>query len=119
MIIAYAEPSWFNEPKIEHRLWDHLCRAYGIGFRLIEEWPELDGHIVVFDQAGEQNLTEFIHPEDCIYVFGRTGLNDLHKLISCDVSVRIDTPKPISLFGICAASMVLHDRMMKHGDADS
>lgn len=97
------------------RQWDHLARAYGAELVLLEqsETPAPERTLVVVDQVGEISLQDFEHPQECDYLFGRTGLNDLPSMYSSAPSVRIETVEPISLFGVCAASAVLEDRKRK------
>jgi len=113
-VVAYREESWMN-PKADWRQWDHLTRAYGVDLMLLDRGVELGtveltGDIVVLDEDAEMILDYFTHPEDAIYVFGRTGHAFLHKQIPNNVSVRIDTPNPICLFGCEAAAIVLEHR---------
>ncbi len=113
-LVAYREDTWMDR-KTDFRQWDHLARAYGAELILVEQNDKLpnDGVVVVLDQIGVTPLSEFVHPEECSYLFGHTGLNNLPDLISHRYSVRIATPKDISLFGVTAAAIVLHDRAVK------
>lgn len=119
-VIAFREPTWFGpDGRItDFRLWDQMCRAYGVKLQLLEsEWSEAEipeEHIIVIlDQVGEHSLCDFIHPKDCVYVFGKTHMNDLPSKIPCDFSVRIDTPFPKSMFGVSVCGAVLYDRELK------
>lgn len=113
-LIAYAEPTWLDA-KTDHRMWDQLARAYG-GTSMVwgEHYPPpTQGALVLVDQRGKVSLSEFVHPPHCTYVFGRTGMNRMLEEVAHDHSIRIDTPNPISLFGVSAAAIVLADREAK------
>lgn len=103
--------------KTDYRQWDHLCRAFGAELQMISDWSEAiipNGHsVVVLDEPGEHSLSSFEHPENVVYVFGRTGLNNLASFIDCDACVRIEYEPDLPLFGISACSMVLYDRSLK------
>ena len=116
-VIAFRERTWIDF-RTDFRQWDQTCRAYGVSLQLIErDWNEAEiptGHsVVILDQAGAVDLVEFVHPENAVYIFGRTGMNDLLTAIEHDCSVRIETPQPKSMFGISVCGAVLHDRRSK------
>lgn len=116
-LVACRERTWLDA-KTDYRQWDNLARAFGVELQMIDELIAIDsaGVLIVVDERGEQELANFVHPVTCTYLFGRTGLNNIPALIDCDASVRIAS-KYISLFGISAASIILHDRRMKNGHA--
>jgi len=112
-IITLREKGWYDK-KTEYRMWDHLCRAYGITFEIIEDkdLTELnEREIILFEENGNINLEDFVH-QDKIYLFGRTGFNLLDMFPNA-ISVKIQTPKNIVLFGSIAAGIVLYDRWLK------
>jgi len=114
-VVAFAESTWMD-PKTDRRMWNQLGRAYGVTTSLWDQWDPPDdaqSAVVLVDQRGATPLTEFEHPVEATYVFGRTGMNRMLQEIQHDHSVRIDTPHPISLFGISAAAIVLADREAK------
>jgi hypothetical protein len=66
--------------------------------------------IVVFEQGGDELLSNFAHPQDGVYVFGRSRLNLLLEPISYDHAVKIETLEDVSLFGCEAAAIALFHR---------
>lgn len=110
-VIAFYEKGWLPH-RTDRRMWDHLCRAYGAELQMVESWDEAEipeGHtLVVFDQAGTP-MNDFKHPKDAVYAFGRSRLS-LASVAEADHVISIETPNPISLFGISAGSIALEDR---------
>jgi len=114
-VVAYKEPSWMDE-NTDFRLWSSVTRAYGLELTLLDPDDELRFNknvvVVLVDQQGEQDLDDFVHPENCVYVFGRTHTNDLMKTPH-QHSVAIKYPGAVCLFGFQAAAIVLADRQRK------
>jgi len=111
-VIAFRDRGWFFEKRTEYRLWDHLCRAYDVDFEFVNKIEEINDDIIIFDEDGDISLNEFKHPRDAVYVFGHTGQSLKHDFPNA-VSVAIDTPKTIALFGAVACGIVLEDRKRK------
>ena len=114
MVIAFREKSWFDFAcgwHTDYALYQQTCAAYGQPFEFVEELPN-QKTIVIVDENGKIPLEEFEHPEDAIYVFGRTGM-DLMQLYPGYLSVRINTPYKSSLFGCVACGIILEDRKRK------
>jgi len=117
IVVAFRDKGWYNEQRTEWRLYDQLCRAYDVELKMIKNIDEVneiggDKKIVIFDEKGDVSLENFKHIEDAVYIFGRSGQNLKHDFPDA-ISVRIDTPKPISLFGAVACGIVLEDRRRK------
>ncbi len=116
--VAYREHTWLDA-KADRAQWRQLIRAFGhenTDLQMITEWDDsIAGGlpVVLLDQEGTRPLNGFVHPAACCYVFGRTGMNHLMEEVPHDFSVCIDTPHPISLFGVTAAAIVLADREAK------
>lgn len=110
-IIAYYDDGWFDSDVTDFRMWDHLCRAYGVELQMIRNWDEAiipDGaKIYAVDEEGEMSLEEHTIDMNGVYVFGRTHLDLLKEIDNYEQSIRIDTPNAISLFGIVAAGILL------------
>ncbi|RLG68962.1 hypothetical protein DRN93_01465 [archaeon] len=114
MVVAFREKSWFEFScgwHTDYALYQQTCAAYGQPFEFIEEVPK-GRSIVIVDEKGDIPLEEFEHPEDAVYVFGRTGM-DLKLLYPEYPSVRIDTPYSSPLFGCVACGIILEDRKRK------
>lgn len=127
------ELGW-NTPIKEFDLWIHPLRDFGceeffmspvsgIAADVIEV-PDLgelikeqraSKSIVFVDEAGTTQLPEFEHPDDALYVFGRTSLSPLTAYgQDDDQSVMIPTQYDKGLlWAHQAATIVLHDRLVK------
>jgi len=119
-ILAFRDKGWYNERRTEYRLYDHLCRAYGVEFKFVSSSEEVKKiakgkKIIIFDENGDIPLSDFKHEKDAFYVFGRTG-QDLRKDFPNHIFVRIETPYQIALFGAVACGIVLEDRRRKNGN---
>jgi tRNA(Leu) C34 or U34 (ribose-2'-O)-methylase TrmL len=132
-IIGCWELGW-NTPIKEFDLWTfplrdlgcdefHMVPVTGIDAEVIEH-PDLgeflasqrqERLIVFVDEAGETPLPEFIHPDDVLYVFGRTSLSPYTAYSQPgDESIVIPTIEDSGLlWGHQAAALVLYDRMVK------
>ena len=114
-IIAFREKSWFHE-RTEKALWNALSYGYEIPIQRISYWHEAEippeSTIIGVDETGDVLLDEFEHPENAVYVFGRTLQALLHE-INCDMSVRVKTKLPSTIFGVSIAPIVLEDRRRK------
>lgn len=115
-VIACRDSGWvdFNT---DYQQWNHTCRAFNAKLQMAECLklaclpPGVP--VVVLEEQGDTLLRDFVHPEDCVYVFGRSCLNGIQNMVKHDHVVRIATPKEICLFGVSAVSIVLYDRLMK------
>jgi len=102
---------------IDFAIFNQLARAYNAELQMIRDWSEAiipEAHsLVIVDEAGVNDIKSFTHPENAVYVIGRTSL-DVHQTVphNCAAGecVRIDTPNSISLFGHSAAAIVLSRR---------
>jgi len=134
-IVAMWEHGW-NVPIIEINQWEMLLRSFKINklfmcpvsgllpYRNVglEEHNDLYDvikiskkfDIVFVDERGDMRLSEFKHPKNALYVFGK-GSSDIYNMKKrSHKSVRIETPskKPL-MFGSEACAIVLYDRFMK------
>lgn len=136
MVTAVAglwELGW-NTPIKEFDLWVHPLRDFGChefymapvsGIAVdVTEVPNLGDlisaqrrlrPIVFVDEAGATPLPEFEHPDDALYVFGRTSLSPLVAYgQDDDSSVVIPTQFDKGLlWAHQAASIVLYDKLVK------
>lgn len=123
------ELGW-SAPITEIDLWLHLrdfgvdglCMSpvSGIASNAVSEFADtqaiIDAHpeltLVYVDEDGETGLADFIHPKDCLYVFGKGSFSpwkSAGKPKGC--SVRIETPSSSGLlWPHQAAAIVLYDR---------
>ncbi len=109
-IVAHREAKWMDR-RADSSQWDQLARAYEAELQLINDddlYTTVDTTVVVVDEEGVTEIESFQHPDDATYIFGRTGMSVMN--FPHDVSVRIDTPQPKSLFGVEAAAIVLQHR---------
>ncbi len=132
-VVSFWELGW-NTPIKEIDLWRYPLQDFGIDqfymvpvsgiqskkvserISLIEVLSENKSLTPVFvTEAGENILTDFVHPEDAIYITGRTNYSPFNNIkVENGVSVRVPTimDKGI-LWGHQAMSIVLYDRMVK------
>lgn len=114
-IIAFRDDGWMP-PNTDYRMWDHICRAYGADLQMVRYWEEAElpeGYkVVLVDEAGTDVVGDFEYPEKASYVFGRTHLSLPASVPGDDFDyvLRINTPRPISFFGVSAVAIVLEDR---------
>lgn len=113
-VIALREATWMDR-NTDRRMWTDLCRAYGLSLQLIDSFAEAvyppGVPIVALDETGVEKLSEFTHPKDAVYVFGRTHVNTIQDMIPATHSLRIEYPvHPPCLFGVVAAAIVLSHR---------
>jgi hypothetical protein len=135
------ETGWVS-PKEEYELWQHPLREYGVGEicmspvsgimagtsqTLLVEKQQTEtfivdaraaGMIIVFiDEAAETELPDFVHPENVLYVLGKTSMSPyvlFYKPELGDLAVKIPTAQNTGgLWAHQAATMVLHDRFLK------
>lgn len=129
-ILGCWENGW-NYPLLEFDLYSFPAIEYGVDelimtpisgidkkvteFRTIEQAIKAnrDLEIVFIDENGEQELDDFEHPENVMYVFGRASyapmLNNLQYK-----SVRIKTPAGKGrLWGHQAMTLILDNRFKK------
>ena len=117
-VIAYRETNWMDEV-CDRGYWHLVGKAYETpvtmfnpdkgGTPVIGDWEV----VVIMDERGETDLEDFEHPEDCVYVFGRTHANNLLENIRHDHSVVINYPGDNCVFGITAVGITLNDRLRK------
>lgn len=113
LIVAECDPGWFDA-NTDWRMWHHLARAFGAQLSFIPQDMPLtagvgalrDRRIVLVDEEGEYKHTEYEWPERVALVFGRSGRR-LRPMFPREDSIRIETPAPVSLFGVEAAAIVL------------
>ena len=117
-LIVFEEIFAGLTPQANHMMFGQLAKAYDVDeLQMIRNWEDAeippDHKLVIVEQNGLEEIETFVHPENAVYVIGRTSLN-IHTLISHDCNagecVQIDTPKFSSLFGISAAAIVLSRR---------
>lgn len=111
-LIAFYEDQWMP-PGTDRAQWQHLAGAFGAQFQMIRDWSEAvipEGHAVIaVDEFGEHESGAWTHPEDAVYVFGRSGQN-LMSTVPSDHQVKVTTPNAIAMFGISAGSIILRER---------
>lgn len=122
----------YTSPLRESERWDYMCKDFeiddwymtpvsGITVVRLTEKATLDevfalhpGIKAVFvDESESTVLSTFDHPDDVIYVFGKSGYSPRAHMREGDISVKIDTPRVGGLWADQAAAVVLYDRMLK------
>lgn len=132
------EQGW-NTPFLECDLWEYPLRDFAIDQHymvpitgiikpvsernsiqdVLDENPNLT--VVWVDEFGETSLSEFTHPQDVIYIVGKSSTRPMAQYSKPgDLSVRIETKPDGSNQGMLwshqAITVVLYDRLLKqHG----
>lgn len=65
---------------------------------------------VYVDERGEVELSDFRHPENALYIFGKANYAPWHRKQTGDASVRIDTACDGMLWPDQCLALVLYDR---------
>lgn len=98
----------------EHRtstdLRDHVIEVENI-MDAVHKNPQLEP--VLVDECSPNPLQEFEHPENALYLFGRTGLSFFGGWEGTSVSIEYPSTLSSYLQPDQAASLVLYDRMVK------
>ena len=132
VVASIWEEGWF-EPKTESNLWYYPLTDFAVDeiaftpvfdiniptikqFHSVEEIIQHYGlPVIVCEERGETILKDFVHPENALYIFNRTSgavIPGKH-----DYSLRVETNKnKAMLWGHQAASIILYDRFIKHGN---
>jgi len=112
LVVALRDKAWFDK-FTDRALFKQTCDAYGVNFRIVNDYTEVPTkNLILFEENGEIDLKDFEHPEDAVYLFGRTGY-DIKLWFPGVPAVRIPTPYKSSLFGCVACGIVLEDRLRK------
>lgn len=135
-VVGHWEVGW-DTPSQEYDKWIHPLREFGVeNFTMIPvsgifkddvvEYRHIDDVFALPDSANytrvyvddkaDVSLTDFVHPENAMYIFGRTS-NDviLHKRPE-DLGVKIPTLRNAGGFWAHQAmSILLYDRFLKGG----
>lgn len=133
-VVTFWELGW-NTPIKEADLWEMVYRDFGadelimipisgIAHRSITEKKDIetvlqenkDLTVVFCDEQGDSTLASFEHPENVLYIFGRTNYSPfLNMQRDQDMSLKIETVRPNGglLWGHQAAAIILYDRMQK------
>lgn len=116
-VAALREKGWLDV-RTDTMHWSNLTRSYGVDeFQLVNDWDELvypdDCEVVIFDESAEVVVTDFQHPRNAIYLFGRSTINRIQDRVSHDHAVRIPTPFLKDMFGTEAAAIALYTRWLQ------
>lgn len=99
---------------------DYVARSFGLTAAQVHEEPPANLPIILiqpqdgFHVQGESSLVDFVHPDDCVYLF---GASNGHLELNQDVAAKVYIPhQPTwNLFASQAAAIVLYDRLVKRG----
>jgi len=129
-IIAAKETGYFDFELgyvTEENYWEQVCMAFNVG-RLVlydtkEAITEVSGSKVFLEAAKRAReigkkpiyLKDFVHPNDAVYVFGRTGNNNVSLIEKNDVLLSVEQANDKGdMFALTMASIVLRDRFLKY-----
>lgn len=122
LVAFYPSPETTPENKQDmHLAYSVVSSTYNCNYQLITEPEEaLDLHCYPYVAIEEKNqyttpLNDFIHPEKAVYVVGNSKYRWPSGWIDVDHKVHIPVPNNEPLYGHQAATIVLHERYMKHG----
>jgi len=124
------EMGW-KAPISEHDVWSYMLRDFaadewimcpvsGIDSNKVTEMATLADvvaaapeTIVIVDEKGEIPLHEFEHPDDALYVIGKTSYSPM--ALGTGLSVYVETPTGAQglLWSDQVIALVLYDRMVK------
>lgn len=115
-LVTYRDE--FFPGSLDTAMWRQVTKGFGLSSIQFLDNNEIDlGETVfVFDENGELPLSELDHPESATYIFGCTGMRDIHKQFPNAKSVRIEVPNTVEnqgLFAHQAAAIVFYDRERK------
>lgn len=127
------ELGW-NTPIKEMDLWEYPLREFAVDELIMSPVSGIKARVtevasiedaiannpdltpVFCHESAECSMTDFDHPENALYIFGKANcspFNNLHKKVASQ-SVRIETPSNKGmLWPHQAASIVLYDRFTK------
>ena len=132
-VIGAWERGW-STPIMEYDLWHFTMRDFavdefcmtpisGIDAQQINECPDIPAFVaanpsltpIYVDENGTTDLVNFVHPEDCLYIFGKASYSPWVAAGSpLGASVKITTPLQAGLlWPHQAAGIVLYDRYLK------
>lgn len=115
-IAALREGGWLDEIT-DKAQWDNLARSFEAQLQLVLEFGDIvypvGCEVVVLDESATVALEDFAHPENAIYVFGRSTFNNIQDLVPHDHQVKVVTPQQKGCFGISIAGAVLHSRSLQ------
>ena len=132
MILAKTEHG-FKEFDGDWTQWKNLGRAYGVKDQDMHLVPDLDEILSQFDDIKKVfleppynqrmidqkfiDLEDYKHPDDCVYIFGNATRDNIRFITEEDdiVYIRMLNMSSRLVFGVCMASILLYDRMKKHG----
>ena len=131
-VAGFWDLGW-NTPIKEIELWEFPLRDFGVdehymlpisGIQhkvserksldeILKDNPELT--VVFCDEKGETNLSDFSHPDNVLYIFGKANYSPfLQQKRDQDLSINIETKNNEGmLWGHQAAAIILYDRMIK------
>lgn len=123
----------WNTPILEADLWEMAMREFGvkrlnmtpvsgIDKRWISEYPSISELLeakkgldfVFFDEHGDTSLSDFVHPENALYIFGKTSCSNYSDFAKKHACVKIESARPGFLWGHQALTLALYDRKQKH-----
>lgn len=124
------ELGW-NTPILEYDLYHFIAKEYqadelimtpvsGIN-KKVTEYAAIEDAIaanpaltpIFIDENGTEELTDFVHPVDALYIFGKSNYSPMLS-IGEHKSIKINTPMNLGgLWAHQAMTLVLHDRFKK------
>ena len=130
-VVGCWELGW-STPIMEFDLWTYPLRDFSVDEHIMTPVSGIDSNVtevksiqeaiddnpglipVYVDEDGDTPLTEFEHPENALYIFGKANYSPFATVGKKGVSVRIETKEHGLLWPHQAACIVLYDRFLKN-----
>ena len=129
-VIAARETGYFDFELgyvTEENYWEQVCMAFNVDRLVLYDTKEaitaVSGSKVFLETAKRAEeigrkpmyLKDFVHPDDAIYVFGRTGNNNVRLVRDGDILLSVEQENDKGdMFALTMASIVLRDRFLKY-----
>ena len=133
-VLGMWEAVWMEAERTERRLWKQTLAAFGVdawgmcGIQggpfttptqhvdlaaMLAAYPGPKTFLIPPDRTATQDLRDYAHPTDAIYVFGNTHQSMAGHVTADDDVVSIFTPVASDMFGHVTLAAVLYDRVAK------
>lgn len=136
-VLGIWETVWMESERTERRIWKQTIQAFAVASwgmtpvnggpftspkqeatlaELLAAHPGPKTFLVPTFRAAElsaENLSDYTHPKDAIYVFGSTAESMVRHIAPGDDIVTIQTPQHTDMFAPAVLAAVLYDRSTK------
>jgi hypothetical protein len=134
-VVGQWERHW-KSPMEEYNTWIHPLREFGIDDFYMCPISGISGHVkervglsevfdenpdltrVYIDESAEVKLSDFVHPENALYVIGKTSYSPFKTEFRVDIDKAVKIPSLRNMGGFWgdqALILILYDRFLKNG----